>query len=230
MELSTRLATIASFVPKGSHVIDVGTDHAYIPIYLVRSGIAVSCLATDINQGPIDKARKNIEAHQIENISLMRTNGVEGVDPNEGDVLMISGMGGFLIIDILKRGSALVRQVKRLILQPQQDIHEVRKYLHEINFKIIDEAFIKDEEKYYTVIVAEPGTEPKYEKRYEYLYGKCLIEKKSEVLKEWIHMKLEKQKGIYQNLVGQQSQSALSRRKELEEEIQMLQEVVLCLN
>ncbi len=230
MELSTRLAAIANFVPKGSHVIDVGTDHAYIPIFLVQTGRALSCLATDINEGPLEKAQKNLKMHHIQNVELVRTNGVEGIEPNKGNVLMISGMGGYLIIDILKRGDELVHHMKRLILQPQQDIGEVRKYLHQIGFKIVDEAFVKDDEKYYTVIVAEPGSEKPYEKAYEYLYGKCLIQKQSEVFKEWLNMKLLKQQGIYKALRGQDSPSANLRKVELEKEIDCLKEVAKCLN
>jgi len=230
VQLSTRLSAIASFVPRGSQVIDVGTDHAYIPIYLVETGLAVSCLATDINKGPLEKAKKNITAHGINNIELMQTNGVEGIPADRGDVLMISGMGGYLIVDILKRGKDLVQNIKRLILQPQQDIVEVRKYLHAIGFKIVEETFVKDEEKYYTIIVAEPGQEAPYTHEYQYLYGKCLIEKKIPVFKEWLEMKLAKQEGIYKALEHQNTPSAYARCKELEEEIQTLREVRKCLN
>lgn len=230
MQLSTRLAAIAQFVPKQSHVIDVGTDHAYIPIYLVEQGIALSCLATDINKGPLEKAKKNLVAHQLEQkIKLMQTNGVEGVTADQGEVLMISGMGGYLIIDILQRGHELVRKMKKLILQPQQDIVEVRKYLHQIGFRIEAEAFVEDDEKYYTVISAVPGKEC-YEKAYEYAYGKCLIEQKNEVLKEWVEMKLAKQEGIYQSLFKQDSEGAKRRQNELREEIAVLREVEKCLS
>lgn len=229
VQLSTRLAAIASFVPKGSHVIDVGTDHAYIPIYLVKEGLAVSCLATDINKGPLEKAQKNLTNHGIHHVELMQTNGVEGIAPDKGDVLMISGMGGYLIVDILKRGQELLKNIKRLILQPQQDIVEVRKYLHTIGFCIVDETFVKDEEKYYTIIVAKPGQE-QYEHEYEYVYGKCLMEKKLPVFKEWIEMKLAKQEGIYKALTKQDSESANARKMELEQEIHTLREVYQCLS
>lgn len=229
MQLSTRLAAIASFVPKGSRVIDVGTDHAYIPIYLVEEGLAISCLATDINKGPLEKAQKNLTAHGLHQVQLMQTNGVEGITSDAGNVLMISGMGGYLIVDILKRGQALVQNMDRLILQPQQDIAEVRKYLHEIGFRIEDEAFVEDEEKYYTVIVAVPGKEH-YDKAYEYLYGKCLIEQRVPVFKTWIMQKLDKQEKIYASLMNQTSESANTRKGELEAEIRTLREVMTCLD
>ena len=159
----------------------------------------------------------------------MQTTGVEGVTADQGEVLMISGMGGYLIIDILQRGHELVRKMKKLILQPQQDIVEVRKYLHQIGFRIEAEAFVEDDEKYYTVISAVPGKEC-YEKAYEYAYGKCLIEQKNEVLKEWVEMKLAKQEGIYQSLFKQDSEGAKRRQNELREEIAVLREVEKCLS
>ncbi len=228
MQLSIRLSAIASFVPKGSYVIDVGTDHAYIPIYLVEQGIAKACLATDINKGPLEKARKNLAFHGIQNVSLRQTNGLEGIEIGTGDVVMISGMGGYLTIEILKKSLPLVRTMKKLILQPQQDISEVRKYLHHIGFKIEDETFVEDEEKYYTVIVAVPGEEC-YERDYEYLYGKCLIEKRLPVFQKWLLEKLNKQEGIYRAIESQDSPSVLKRKLELASEIKILREVITCL-
>lgn len=229
MELSIRLSAIANFVPKGSRVIDVGTDHAYIPIYLVKKGIAQTCLATDINKGPLEKAKTNLVAHGIDNVTLKQTNGLAGIEIGSGDVVMISGMGGYLIVDILEKSLSLVKTMKKLILQPQQDIVEVRKYLHQIGFKIEEETFVQDEEKYYTVIVAVPGEEH-YQKDYEYLYGKCLIEKKLPVFKQWISEKFEKQEGIYKAIEHQNSPSVLRRKAELEQEIKTLMEVAECLS
>lgn len=229
MQLSIRLSAIANFVPKGSCVIDVGTDHAYIPIYLVKQGIAKRCLATDINKGPLEKAQKNLVAHKIDNVSLKQTNGLAGIEPGSGDVVMISGMGGFLIVDILEKSLPLVKSMSKLILQPQQDIVEVRKYLHKIGFKIEDETFVKDEDKYYTVMVAVPGEE-EYISEADYLYGKCLIEKKLPLFKEWVSEKLNKQEGIYRAIENQDSPSVAKRKTELEHEIKVLREVKECLD
>lgn len=229
MQLSNRLAAIAAYVPKGSRVIDVGTDHAYIPIYLRKQQIAASCLATDINKGPIDKAKKNIDAYSVDNIRLKQTNGLVGLEDEEADVIMISGMGGFLIVEILKRSLPLVKRMKKLILQPQQDIDEVRHCLHEIGYKIEDETFVYDEEKYYTIISAVPGEENAYSVL-DYIYGKCLIAKKDPVFKQWVDYKLAKQQNIYTAIAHQETESAARRRVELEEEINQLKEVKACLN
>ncbi len=211
----------------GSSVIDVGTDHAYIPIHLIQTGQAVRCLATDINLGPLKKAEKNIKAKRIDNIRLKQTNGLEGVTKKDGDVVMISGMGGYLIIDILERASELLKSIDRLILQPQQDIDKVRKYLHKIGFKIETEDFVIDDEKYYTVIVAKHGEEA-YDKEYEYIYGKCLIEKKLPVFKNWLRDKENKLNEISKRLDGVDSESTNRRKVELQDEMKMHQEVISC--
>lgn len=229
MQLSTRLAAVANFVNKGSKVIDVGTDHAYIPIHLIQTGKAVSCLATDINKGPLEKAHENIMRNGLKCIRLKQTNGLQGLDKEDADTIMISGMGGFLIVDILKNAPSLVKKVKHLVLQPQQDSDEVRKYLHQIGFRIEDEAFVKDEDKYYTVISAIQGEES-YKSPKDYKYGKCLIEKKDATFKEWVDLKLSRQQSIYQSIEKQNSTSAVQRKKELQEEITLLQEVRQCLN
>lgn len=228
MELSNRLRTLTKYVPKGSKVVDVGTDHAYIPIYLIRNQLAKACIATDINKGPLVKAQSNIKRYGISNIELRLTNGLQGIKPEEAEVVMISGMGGYLIIDILSQAKEVVKGVKKLILQPQQDIEQVRRFLHQQGFKIETEDFTKDDDKYYVVIVAVPGVES-YTEAYEYDYGKCLIEKKLPFFKEWMVQKQEKLNEIYNHISDKQSEHILVRKKELEAEMKMHEEVMKCL-
>ncbi len=228
MQLSVRLSALVQYVPEKSRVIDVGTDHAYIPIYLIQTGRVLSCLATDINAGPLKKAAHNIEQHGACHIRLMQTNGLEGVTREDGEVIMISGMGGYLIIDILERASHLLEGVERLILQPQQDIEQVRRYLHQKGFRIEDEDFVIDDDKYYTVIVAVPGKEI-YEAGYDYKYGKCLIQKKHPLFKQWLIQKEAKIMEIAASLEGISSESVIKRKQELNKELEMHREVIACL-
>lgn len=222
MKLSKRLQAIADFVPPNSHLLDIGTDHAYIPIYLIQKGIAIDCLATDIRKGPLEKAKKNLDAYHIQNVKLMQTNGLEGITCDKNSVVIISGMGGYLITDILQKG----KPFQKLILQPQQDSIVVRKFLHDNGYEIVDETFIKEDGKYYTIIVAELGNVTYYEHDYEYIYGKHIIEKKLPAFKEWLEIKLEKQEKIYSQL----PKSAVARKEELMQEIQLLRKVKKCLN
>lgn len=229
MQLSNRLGTLIKYVPQGSRVIDVGTDHAYVPIYLMKNNIAVSCMATDINKGPLVKAKQNMDKYRISNIRLKQTSGLQGITEEDGNVIMISGMGGYLIVDILKAAMPVVKAADRLILQPQQDIDQVRKFLHAHGFKIITEDFAKDDDKYYTILVVEKGQES-YDKEYEYVYGKCLIEKKLPLFKEWLMKKQDKLEEIKSHLNENQGKQAEIRIKELEEEIAQIKEVIVCLN
>lgn len=228
MQLSHRLYTIAQCVPRGSKVIDVGTDHAYIPIYLIKNHIVAYCIATDINKGPLKKAKHNMALHHIKDIELRLTNGLEGIKPREANVIIIAGMGGYLMIDILKKDLALTRSADRLILQPQQDIDCVRKFLHAIGFKIENEEFIEEDGKYYTVIAAVLGEEV-YEKDYDYKYGKILIQKKNETFKDYILKRQERLVELYNNVSQGNSKCSDERKKELEEELRMHREVIQCI-
>jgi tRNA (adenine22-N1)-methyltransferase len=228
VQLSHRLATIAECVPKGSKVVDVGTDHAYIPIYLIKNSFIKTCIATDINNGPLKKAKLNMQLHKVENIELKLTNGLQGVKCGEADTIIIAGMGGYLMIDILQNSLELVKSAKKLILQPQQDITQVRKFLHHIGFKIEDEVFIQDDEKYYTVITAVLGNE-KYDHEYDYVYGKVLINKKAALFKVWMQQKQQKLQEIEGHLQQGYSQHTKKRKEELKKEIEMHSEVMACI-
>lgn len=228
MQLSHRLDTIASCVKAGSSVIDVGTDHAYIPIYLIKNNIVQSCIATDIHKGPLEKANRNVKRYKIESIDLRLTNGLRGIEKGKADTLIIAGMGGYLTRDILAQDLELVQTMNQLILQPQQDICQVRRFLHSIHFKIQNEIFIKDEDKYYTIIIAIPGYE-KYENAYEYNYGKLLIEQKTELFKTYMLEKHQKLSAIYQHLSQGQSPYIERRKQELKEELTIHEEVMKCI-
>ena len=228
MQLSHRLYTIAQCVPRGSKVIDVGTDHAYIPIYLIKEHIASFCIATDINRGPLKKAKLNMSLHNIKTIDLRLTNGLKGIEVGEATIIIMAGMGGCLIIEILKQDLGIVKSMEKLILQPQQDIPKVRRFLHDIGFKIENEEFIEEEDKYYTIIIAVQGDE-RYEKDYEYVYGKILIEKRTELFKDYMLKKQEKLSMIYSTISQINSKQIDKRKIELKEELKMHKEVIQCI-
>ncbi|MGL6173559.1 MAG: tRNA (adenine(22)-N(1))-methyltransferase [Cellulosilyticaceae bacterium] len=229
MQLSTRLYTMAKFVQKESRVVDVGTDHGYIPIYLSENNIVKSCIASDINKGPLENAAKHMVKYNINNIELRQGNGLQKITLEDAiDTIIIGGMGGYLIIDILKNAEAIVKGVGHLILQPQNNIGEVRKYVHEMGFKIKEEEFITEEGKYYTVIYAIPGNET-YSHEYEYVYGKITLEKQNEVFKAWMSHKEKTFKQIYETLASNPSESSLARKKELDEEYRIYEEAKKCI-
>lgn len=229
MKLSKRMGTVANMVEKCDSMADIGTDHGYVPIYLVKNNIVKKAFACDVNKGPLKKAKENIENNNCtESIETRLGSGFSVIKPFEIDTAVIAGMGGMLIIDILKEAKETVDSLKQLVLQPQLDIDKVRRYIHSIGFKIDDEEMLIDEGKYYTVINATKGEE-KYEREIDYIFGKCLIDKKSDVLKKYVNFMLEKSENIVKNLSGNDSESAVIKIKEIEKDIKLYREVLECL-
>ena len=230
MQLSKRLQAVADLVTPGSRVADVGCDHAYTSIYLVEKQIATHIIAMDVNQGPIDRAKDNIERYGYSNqIEPRKSNGLDKLLEKEADTLLIAGMGGLLILQILNDKLKLVKQMKELILQPQSDIDKVRCRLQELDFRIVKESMVKDEGKYYMMMKAIPRemvSEPEvYEltNKEHYYYGKLLLLEKHPVLLEFLYWELGLCEDILRTLKAQQSVSAKVREKEMEEKITMIQ-------
>lgn len=153
--LSLRLRTIASLVPLGARVCDVGTDHAYLPIFLKLTGITNNIIATDLNQKPLENAQKNIEKRGIDNISLRLCNGLCGVEKNEVDTIIIAGMGGEVITDIISSCKWAKSQDILFILQPTTSAEILREYLVENGFTIINETPISENGKLYSVMTVK---------------------------------------------------------------------------
>ncbi len=154
--LSQRLLSVCSFVPSGSKLADIGTDHARVPIYLIKTGIISHAIASDIGEGPLEKARENISFFGLSDVIELRLgNGMTTLEEGDADCIVIAGMGGELmanlLIDYIPKGT------KRLILQPMLDPHLVRKALCQTGFRIVAEDIVAENDKMYAVIVAEPG-------------------------------------------------------------------------
>ncbi|MFP4697946.1 MAG: tRNA (adenine(22)-N(1))-methyltransferase [Eubacteriales bacterium] len=229
MELSKRLLAVAEYVEEKIKVADIGTDHAYIPIYLAKYKKAKKIIAMDINKGPLNRAKKNIQKHKLDNLIETRlSNGLEQLKPYEVDTIIISGMGGLLINKIINKSSEIINTTPRLILQPQSEIHKVRYNLHDLGFAITDEKLIYEDGKFYFVIVADKGLE-RYNSISDYYYGKCLISKKDNILKLFLEKELNKKNQILHKLKKEKTNNSLKRKKELTDEINRIEEVLTCL-
>ena len=151
----TRLRSAVPYLKKGGRVADIGTDHAYLPIYLVEQGVSARAIACDINQGPIESARKNIAATGLsDRIETLCTDGLCGVENFAPDDVMIFGMGGELIARILSDAPWTKAPSIRLILQPMTHAEILRRFLLREGYSIVDEVLVKDE-KIYQIICAE---------------------------------------------------------------------------
>jgi len=155
-KLDHRLSTAVPFVRPGAVVADVGTDHAYLPIVLTGSGRAARAVASDIHQGPIDRAAQHIAEYGLsDRIDAIRTDGLCGIAPYAPTDIIIFGMGGELITRILSDAPWVKDPAVRLILQPMTHAECVRSYLAQEGFAIVDEVLSKESGKIYQTIVAE---------------------------------------------------------------------------
>ena len=193
MKINKRLLAISNYVNDNSNVIDVGCDHALLAIYLVKNKKNIFCIASDINEGPLNQARKNIEKYDVqEKIKINLGNGIEPIE-EEIDTIIISGMGGTTITNILNDKNKLVN-VKRIILSPNNEIYKVRKNMNKLGYKIICEEVISDRDKFYPIIVFEKVTERLNNQKF--LYGSLVknnadYKKYIGYLKEKLQLKLK---------------------------------------
>lgn len=215
MELSLRMEQVIAMAETCSAAADVGCDHGYVAMELIRRKIAEKVIAMDVRPGPLSRAQEHIEReHLTGQIQCRLSDGLEKLQPEEVQEIIIAGMGGPLMIRILEDGRKNLCRVQTLVLQPQSEIPEVRKYLHKNGWKITKEAMVKDEGKYYTVIQAKPGKET-YEGPVEYQYGACLLRDRSRVFKEYLKQEETQYETICRRLEQESTKKAEERLKEV---------------
>lgn len=186
IKLSERMLMAADMVRRSSKVADIGTDHAYLPVYLIENGIALEALACDVRKGPLSNAQKTVELSGVQDkIKLRLSDGFDDIEPFEADDFIMCGMGGTLMTDLVSRAYWLKDSSKRLILQPQSHSEDIRKYLIENGFDILFEDACIDDGKLYSALCAQyTGESQKADEAY-YYYGK-LIECPKEEAKQII--------------------------------------------
>ena len=157
--ISKRLELVASFVPQGSILLDVGSDHAYLPIELVERGQIEAAIAGEVVVGPYQSAVKNVDAHGLEEkIQVRLANGLAAFEEEDQvSVITIAGMGGRLIATILEEGLDKLSDVERLILQPNNREDDLRLWLQEHGFQIVAESILEEAGKFYEILVVEAG-------------------------------------------------------------------------
>ena len=191
MRISDRLQALTFFVPYNSKVVDVGTDHALLPIYLVENDLVCNpIIASDNKYGPLETAKKNIETYDLQKkITICLSDGLIEIEA-DFDCVIIAGMGGSLISKILNDSKEKLNQVKTLILQPNNSEYAVREFLKNNHFQIVNEMIVYEDDHYYTIIVAEHG-ENDYDE-YDLLYGPILRREKSINFMDMLNKKADK--------------------------------------
>ena len=157
--ISKRLELVASFVPQGAILLDVGSDHAYLPIELVERGQIGAAIAGEVVEGPFQSAVKNVEAHGLkEKIQVRLANGLAAFEEEDQvTVITIAGMGGRLIATILEEGLDKLSNIQRLILQPNNREDDLRIWLQDHGFQIVAESILEEAGKFYEILVVEAG-------------------------------------------------------------------------
>lgn len=154
INLGPRLSVIAQYVPRNARLGDIGTDHAYLPIFLYEQGLICQAVGVDIHKGPFLSAVSAVKEHKAEaGIKIRLGDGLTPVRAGEVDTLTIAGMGGNTILEILTAQPAVVTKVTRLILQPQGSEDKVRLHLLKENWGLWDETLVEEEGRIYTVLV-----------------------------------------------------------------------------
>lgn len=149
-QLDPRLQLCAGLVKKGAFVADVGTDHAYLPVWLARMGLVSHAIACDLRQGPLEQAAHNIEKYRVEQwVETRLSDGLDKIRPDEVDTVVIAGMGGEVMIQILKKASWL-KEEKNLILQPMTSVDKLRLWLLQQGYQVEKEKAVRAHGKIYT--------------------------------------------------------------------------------
>lgn len=229
MQLSKRLQAIADFVTPGNRVADVGCDHAYVSIYLAQEKLSPKIIAMDINQGPVDRARENILKYGYASVvEVRKSDGINKLEPGEADTILLAGMGGLLMLQILKARPEVVATAEELVLQPQSDIHLVRDVLKDYGFLITAENMLTEDGKYYVCMKAKkaqgiPDPIPYELTKREHLYfGRLLLEHKNPVLREYLMHEKRQYEAIRQTLLSFPTEQSLQRQKEIIEELELI--------
>jgi tRNA (adenine22-N1)-methyltransferase len=182
-KLSERLQTVASFVPTGAIVADIGSDHAYLPCYLVMNGIAKGAIAGEVVKGPYESAERQVRTEGLtEQIKVRLADGLAAVEPDDHvDTVTIAGMGGPLIVSILEKHPESLNNVTRLILQPNIHAKVIREWALENDWAIYDEVILEEDDKIYEVLVLQRGEMTLTEA--ETLLGPILLKRQNDAFK-----------------------------------------------
>ena len=225
IELSQRLQAVVGLVTPGSIVCDAGCDHGYVSIYLVQSKASPKVIAMDIRKDPLSRAREHIRQYGLESyIETRLSDGGEALKLGEADTLILAGMGGRLMQDILTRGREKIGRMKEVILQPHSELAGFRKFLRENSFEIVKEDMVYEDGKFYPMMCVVPGqasTSADTEQKLHDVYGGLLLTNRHPVLAQYLSFEREKLESLLTELcaVKEASKKSEDRYQEVLQEL-----------
>lgn len=244
--VSKRLERIAYYIPTGSRLADIGSDHAFLPLYLSERNMIKSAIAGEVHRGPFQAAQRNVAAAKFTaEIHVRLGDGLDVIQHGEVDVISIAGMGGSLIASILERGKHKLKGITRLVLQPNVGEEVLRRWLYENGWTLIDEEIIEEDGKIYEIICAEPVQESERDSLYQeplqldcgltllrdelFLFGPLLVRKPTlPFLNKW-KREQEKLQKIVKRLAQAKVEDAASKRENFLKQLHRISEVLQCL-
>ena len=223
--LDDRLAAVARWVLPGETMADIGTDHAFLPCRLVSEGICSKAVASDVAQGPYERARQVVAEQGLsEKISVRLGSGLSVLQPKEVKTIVMAGMGGRLICELLQAEPEVASSAGRLVLQPQRNPEHVRGWLAGHGWRIIADDLAKDGKMWYNIIVAEPGSMEVDGDAL--LYGSPSPGVSPALRREWLGFCRDRFTDIADSLRISRGRSAEARLSELEQEIARLDRII----
>ena len=222
-QLSNRLAAVAHFVPHGTILADIGSDHAFLPCYLLNKGIIERAIAGEVVQGPFESAKRNVEMNGFaDRIEVRLANGLEAIaDADCVETVTIAGMGGTLITSILEAGKDRLTHVSLIIAQPNIYAIAIRQWAMNNGFYLIDEEILQEDGKIYEVLVLEKGAVD-YSAA-DLLMGPILRNKKSDVFKaKWQRELVEWQRVLKALDNAEQTDEIKQKKAAVEENYQLV--------
>jgi len=201
-------------VTRGYRLADIGTDHGFVPIWLVRNGVIPSAIAMDVNRGPLERAREHIAQAGLEGYIRTRlSDGLAGLRKGEADSILIAGMGGALTQRILEKDPPQSLGAAELILQPQSEISKVREYLCRSGWKIDAEDMVLEDGKYYPMMHCVRGEMTLTPEESE--FGPCLIASGHPVLRKYLAFREKVLSANLESLQRSESDRAQARREQI---------------
>lgn len=227
MKLSKRLSLIMENMDKVVAVADIGTDHGYIPLAALRGNLCVKAIASDVNKEPLDKARLNAVLEGMgDELEFRLGSGLSTIKNQEVQAVVIAGMGGNLIKDILEADIDKVNAYEYLILQPAQNPEVLREYLYTNDYEIIKEDLCEDEEVFYELfkVKRKDGEKTELDSIYYEVSPKLLMSKHP-LMKEYLQSKVENYNKI-SSFITESTVAAENRKKEIQEKVAIITNMI----
>jgi tRNA (adenine22-N1)-methyltransferase len=227
LHLASRLKKIAEYLPKGAKFADIGSDHAYLPVYVCLHDSDAYAIAGEINRGPYHSARRQVEKWNLtDRIDVRLGDGLDVFEPNEVKQVVLAGMGGTLITSILDRGKEKLENVDKIIAQPNINARSVRKWMYSHDYILVDEQILEEDGYIYEILVGEkkPNHRQTLTEK-EYFLGPFLLKERNSIFRNKWEQVLNKKKKIVEQM-RKASNPDYAKIAQFQLEIQWLKEVL----